>query len=266
MTSLGTFPFGQPVQAVVQQDRTPKRVFILGVYASAVHARWIGPNGRTLVNALAVASEPYIFWRGDGAEEILSRIPIPAELGRLVPPDAKFNGPSGLALDEHYLKPLGLTREDAWLCDLVPNSCMNPGQKAAIDRAYGKEIVAQYHLPVASLPDLHKQLKKDTRREAILGELRESQAGLLILLGDQPIRWFLHYYCPDYKVLSDFGSPYGQRHPIHLNGMDFDVLPLIHPRQAGRLGVSSEDWFREHQKWEKEQAPILEKELRLQLA
>jgi hypothetical protein len=265
VTSLGTFPFGQPVQAVVQQDRTPKRVFILGVYASAVHARWIGPNGRTRVNALAVASEPYIFWRGDGAEEILSKIQIPAELGRLVPPDPKFNGPSGLALDEHYLKPLGLTREDAWLCDLVPHSCMNTGQRAAIKRAYQKNV-AEYHLPQATVEGLPSKLTDPDRREAILKELRESQAGLLILLGDQPIRWFLRFYCPEYKVLSDFGSPYGQRHPIHLDGMALDVLPLAHPRQAGRLGLSSEEWFREHQKWEKEQAPILEKELRLQLA
>jgi hypothetical protein len=36
------FPFGQPVVPVIQQDRSPKKVFILGVYASAVHARRIG--------------------------------------------------------------------------------------------------------------------------------------------------------------------------------------------------------------------------------
>lgn len=39
MTQLGTFPFGLPVTKVVEMDRTPKRVFVLGVYASAVHAR-----------------------------------------------------------------------------------------------------------------------------------------------------------------------------------------------------------------------------------
>ena|GEM_PF-5112732 len=60
------FPFGQPVRCLVQRDRTPKKVFILGVYASAVHARWVDPSGRQLVLALAVASEPYIFWRGGG--------------------------------------------------------------------------------------------------------------------------------------------------------------------------------------------------------
>jgi hypothetical protein len=57
MGTLGTFPFGQPAEALVQQDREPKKVFVLGVYASAVHARWIGADERDRVKALAVASE-----------------------------------------------------------------------------------------------------------------------------------------------------------------------------------------------------------------
>jgi len=36
---IGIFPFGEEVHKVEQKDRTPKNVFILGVYASAVHAR-----------------------------------------------------------------------------------------------------------------------------------------------------------------------------------------------------------------------------------
>lgn len=38
MTTIGTFPFGEPVKAVTQTDRSEKDVFVLGVYASAVHA------------------------------------------------------------------------------------------------------------------------------------------------------------------------------------------------------------------------------------
>lgn len=34
------YPFGEEVHCLAQQDRTPKKVFVLGVYASAVHARW----------------------------------------------------------------------------------------------------------------------------------------------------------------------------------------------------------------------------------
>ncbi len=74
MKSIGTFPFGQPVQEVVQTDRTPKDVFVLGVYASAVHARWINTSKKTVVNALAVASEPYIFWRGEKANQSFRKL------------------------------------------------------------------------------------------------------------------------------------------------------------------------------------------------
>ena len=40
----GTFPFGEPLRPVVQIDRGPKDVFVLGVYSSAVHARWVGAD------------------------------------------------------------------------------------------------------------------------------------------------------------------------------------------------------------------------------
>jgi hypothetical protein len=95
MKLSGTYPFGAKLRAVVQQDRRPKRVFVLGVYASAVHAKWIGADGRLLVRALAVASEPTIFWDGSGVEKIVSAINVPAAAGHLDPADAAFNGPSG---------------------------------------------------------------------------------------------------------------------------------------------------------------------------
>ena len=35
------FPFGETVKPLVQEHRTPKKVFVLGVYENAVHARWM---------------------------------------------------------------------------------------------------------------------------------------------------------------------------------------------------------------------------------
>ena len=61
------FPFGQELHPLVQEDTSPKKVFVLGVYASAVHARW-KKDGQIVCQALAVASEPRIFWDGDPAE------------------------------------------------------------------------------------------------------------------------------------------------------------------------------------------------------
>ena len=62
------YPFGSKLKPVMQKDRSSKKVFVLGVYASAVHARWYGPDGKIRVRALAVASEPEIFWQGDEEE------------------------------------------------------------------------------------------------------------------------------------------------------------------------------------------------------
>lgn len=247
MNTVGTFPFGQPVETLVQQDRNPKQIFVLGVYASAVHARWIGPDGRNLVRALAVASEPYIFWRGEGAGEIIERVTIPAELGRLVSADGKLNGPSGVALDDLFLNPLGVDRDDAWLCDLVPHSCVNPSQQKAIDRAY-MPMIDRYDLPVPSAPPVPKALADDARRRQILDEVRESRAEVMVLLGDEPIKWFLKHFDHRWRRLSDFDA-YGRRHRVRLAGLDIDVLPLVHPRQAARLGRSSEKWFELHREW-----------------
>ena len=54
-----TFPFGLPILPVGQVPvGLPKKLFILGVYASAVHVKWYGPDGRLRIHAMAVASEP----------------------------------------------------------------------------------------------------------------------------------------------------------------------------------------------------------------
>lgn len=108
--NVGTFPFGKPILSLVQKDQTPKRVFILGVYASAVHARWIGQDGRQKIGALAVASEPEIFWRGStaSAQEIISTIQLPLGAGRLLPASKHLNG--------HLAKLLMIVLLHRWVC------------------------------------------------------------------------------------------------------------------------------------------------------
>jgi uracil-DNA glycosylase len=256
MKSIGTFPFGQPVQEVEQRDRTPKSVFVLGVYASAVHARWINTNEKTVVNALTVASEPYIFWRGENAESIIQQIVIPTELGKLIPAKQDFNGPSGMALDNLILNPLKLDRQKVWLCDLVPHSCVNPSQSKAIERAY-LPIASKYGLAKHTVPPVPNLLTDENRRKAILDEIIESEARVLILLGDKPIQWFLSYFDNHWSKLSDFGRDnqlYGQLHNTQVGSKEIKVLPLAHPRQIAKLGQSSAIWYDVHEKWLKQSA------------
>jgi hypothetical protein len=252
---LGYFPFGGPVLRIEQQDRAPKAVFVLGVYASAVHARWVDANDNELVVALAVASEPCIFWRGEDAQSIIAKIVVPQGAGRLKPPKSDLNGPSGRALDDRFLRPLGFARSDAWLCDLVPHSCVNGTQQAAIERVYMQRI-GTHGLPRPSVPRLPELLTTDARRQEIAHELMESQAQLLILLGDQPVRWFLRSYDDRWSTLGDFqrnGGRYGERHSVVIEGRRLDVLPLVHPRQAARLGRCSPTWYGEHARWMQKQ-------------
>ena len=248
------FPFGETVKPLVQEDRTPKKVFVLGVYASAVHARWM--NGSSIkCHALAVASEPRIFWDGNPKEaaEIISRIIIPRELGTLEPADESFNGPSAKVLDEHILAPLGFTRKDAWLCDLLPETRLNKGQVNAI-KEYDK-YRKEYGLNEVTIPERPSKFCDNKRCEEIVAELEESKADLLVLLGDIPIKQFLNKVANvDYKSLQEYTDLYGYGNPTEatINGRTIKVLPFAHPRQIGALGQHSNKWFHAHQKFLKQ--------------
>lgn len=247
------YPFGQILHPVVQPDLSPKKAFVLGVYASAVHARWIDKDGNQLVAALAVASEPEIFWTGHDAQAQIDKIIIPKEAGKLEIPSSNLNGPSGRALDELYLKPLDLNRKNTWLCDLIPETRLNPHQKNAINRFY-KPLSKKFNLPKVTIPEFWQgELNSEIRRVEIMKELFASQADTLILLGDLPVKWFLNYFSDNkHENLASFGQTpdsYGQEHEMKLSGKTFQVIPLCHPRQAQRLGASSVSWYELHKQW-----------------
>lgn len=259
MDKTYTYPFGQTVKPVVQADQTPKKNFILGVYASAVHARWVDANGKEKIKALAVASEPYIFWHGNGAEAIINQIDIPAEAGKLLPAARHLNGPSGKVLDDQYLKPLNLTRDDVWLCDLTPHSLLNDKQYEAIQKHY-VPLMEQFNLPEVTLPCDTQQYADDQRGEEIIKEIEASQAETIILLGQYPIQQFLTHFGDYPTKLSDYSneqSEYGQIHQVTLAGKSYQFIPLTHPRNAGRLGSSSNHWAQNHTHWVEHTAPTL---------
>jgi hypothetical protein len=205
---------------------------------------------------LAVASEPEIFWTGEGVEKIIANIHIPKELGKLVPANKNLNGPSGKALDEMFLEPLKYKRNNAWLCDLLPESRVNPNQKKAVD-LYNECIKkANCNLPEATIPNFDvNELKNNAvqRKNEILTELEASGANTIILLGDLPIKWFLHFFDKRTK-LSEFGysqETYGRRHNIVINNKIYSVIPLCHPRNAARLGAHTSNWADWHEDWVK---------------
>ena len=247
------FPFGQELHPLVQEDKSPKKVFVLGVYASAVHARW-KKDGQIICQALAVASEPRIFWDGnpEEARAIIDAIAMPKELGVLEPAGRQLNGPSAKVLDENILAPLGYTRKDAWLCDCLPETRLNTSQVKALNEKY-TPLIDQYNLNQVTIPRRPNFFCNQARSVEITEELLQSQAELLVLLGDIPIAQYLKKVADvSYSSLGEYVElyGYGTKTKITIQGKTILVLPLAHPRQIGALGAHSEKWFLMHKKWE----------------
>lgn len=248
------FPFGEILHRLEQEDKTPKKVFVLGVYASAVHARWRKGN-EIYCQALAVASEPRIFWDGDEeeAKAIIGKIRIPKELGTLEPAGRHLNGPSAKVLDERILEPLGYTREDAWLCDLLPETRLNPSQIKVLKEHYEPKM-GEFHLNPVTIPSRGTTFCDEARCKEILQELEQSKADLLVLLGDIPIKQFLNRVADvDYTSLQEYEKKYGygKRSEAIVGNRKIEVLPLAHLRQIGGLGLHNKKWSQKHDNWEK---------------
>ncbi|MBO6245094.1 MAG: hypothetical protein J6N55_02295 [Anaerovibrio sp.] len=256
MSNVYQFPFGEYVRPVVQEDRTPKKVFVLGVYASAVHAKWVDKNGKTACKALAVASEPRIFWDGNEkeAKEIINKIKIPSEMGHLELPDKNLNGPSAKALDERILAPLGFERNDAWLCDLLPESRLNSKQVNRIKNDYNP-LVKKYSLNPVTVPAAGEAFCDDERVSEITKELLESQAEWLILLGDKPIKQYLKKVVKmtndnwnDLKECVEING-YGTIIEMEIAGKMLKVVPMVHPHHIIPVEPYSHKWHDNHMKW-----------------
>ena len=81
----------------------------------------------------------------------------------------------------------------------------------------------------------------------------DSQADLLVLLGDIPIKQYLKKVSDiPYSTLGEYVNlyGYGKQTETIINGKLFKVLPLAHPRQIGALGAHSEKWAGLHKQWE----------------
>jgi hypothetical protein len=247
------FPFGKELHPLIQEDKTAKKVFVLGVYASAVHARW-KKDGKVVCQALAVASEPRIFWDGNSleAKRIIDSVDIPKELGVLEPASRQLNGPSAKVLDENILAPLGFTRNDAWLCDCLPETRINSSQAKVIKEKYNP-LIEKYGLNPVTIPTRPSIFCDKNRSEEITNELLQSKADLLVLLGDIPIAQYLNLVTDvPYTSLCEYVELYGYGNPTEtqIGGKDIKVLPLAHPRQIGALGAHSEKWNLMHKEWE----------------
>lgn len=238
------FPFGAPLHDTPPHEARNAEAFVVGVYASAVHARWT-LDGKELCKALAVATEPHSFWDGSGAAEIVSAIEVPPGMGALEPAAAKLNGPSGTTLREKYLRPLGLDLGGCWITDLHDRYFVSDGNAKALARYEALRRALRSGAPPASLPARPPvvAVSRDRLRR-LEEEFHESGARLVITLGNEPIRPLLG---ASVRRLSR--DAYGVPERLEVFGRKVDVLRLCHPRQAGALGSSSAAWTATHAAW-----------------
>ena len=242
------FPFGRPHRRTPPHRPEGKAVaFLVGVYSSAIHAAWYGPDGRRLCQALAVDIEPHSFWNGSDADHRVREIAsgVPREAGRLEPADPKFNGPSGVTVDQLYFVPLGLRRQDCWLTDLHDQYYLSPGNAAAIKKHYDPMAV-RLGLPQANLPKRPSTVSADKSRLAQLeAEFVESGAELIITLGNEPLAT-LFPGGPRKLEVQGYGE---RRDALFLGQHPVAAIHLCHPRQAGGLGQSTLRWTQAHADW-----------------
>jgi hypothetical protein len=226
------FPFGSPIQPVTWRHLGPRPVLIIGVYPSAVHARWLDGDGRTRIRALAVANEPEPFWTGQDAEKHLAAVAAtaPAVVGRLVAASG-HNGLSGQALDGSVLVPLGLTRNHVRIADIDNRYMANPAQQQAIDRCYN--LLAEKGLVSSVSWRLRRPITKipADRSPSLAEELEEAGPDWVITLGSEPLRAL------GLRRLS--ADTYGVPVTASLLGRRVRLLRLVHTRQQARHGASS---------------------------
>jgi hypothetical protein len=206
----------------------------------------MGLNGRIMVRALAVASEPNIFWSGADA---ISLIPvIDPQMGHLEPAEQAHNGPSGRALDDQYLGPLGLDRGQVWLSDMVPHSLSNSGQQAAILKHY-EPLRQQMGLPESTMPLVPKtRLGWDAliNTKRIVDELEQSGADTIITLGNPVIKHFLNRVAA-IRVPVLTVADYGKTRELTIRSRSYRALCLAHMRVTAIHPIPK--WHDAHKAW-----------------
>lgn len=253
---IGTFPFGNPVKKVKQSNNSPKPVFILGVYGSAVFAQFKPINLKSTIRYLPVDNEPEIFWRGNPEEtkKIIANIQLPKNTGKLIPGDKSINGILGRVLDKYYLHQLKLERDDVWICNLIPHVVINKNERKAIKKY--NELHKLFNLPEADIPTKKERwnfFSKKRYRE-IIEEIFQSRAEVIISLGQQPLMWFFKEFNRDLGNLLNT-KDYGTITEVQIDSLKIKLIPLFHPRQLlkesnrdTKVGLLHYDWMKNKSK------------------
>lgn len=251
-SNYGTFPFGKKVLTVSQTDRTPKPVFVLGVYSSAVFAQFKQYNTDSVIRNIPIDNEPEIFWSGgqETVKKIIADIKLPKLTGKLLPETRVSNGLLGRMLDKYYLHPLKLQRDQVWICNLIPHLVTNKNNRKSIKRY--NDLSSKLNLVKASIPTKKQRWDFITKKRLteIIEEIFQSRAEVIISLGQQPLKWFFKEFDNDLGNLLSV-QDYGLTTEVKIESVNFKLIPLFHPRQLlkeknidTRVGLLHYDWIK----------------------
>jgi hypothetical protein len=269
------FPFGRlSTLRPPRRPTGPSRLFVLGVYPSALHVRWTPPAwaksqlGIDSIAALAVDNEPTVFWDGADATRHfdLWRAAVGFrdgdETGNWGHASPAGNGTSGRPVLERVLKPLGVGVAETWFSDVVNRFFVKRGtakkrqQADAISGSY-TPFATELALPAAVLPERPRpeeliDLALREHRERIRSEIAEAKAPVVVTLGEEARRVLLALadhaegsptMALDRRRLSESPKSYGAQGGIRIGDIDAAWHALVHP------GQRSEVWKGWHDEW-----------------
>ena len=230
MNAQPTYPFGRAVHPRPPSASTPRPLFVLGAYPSALHVQWRPAAGR-LVRAIPVDDEPHPFWNGADAQERVAAWldwlrPSPSKHGTFsVPP--RLNGPSGSWVDDNIMRPLGYEHRDACITDCLDTYRMSVGVEARICDTYMTSGLPPCDL--ASHPSESDIVSESLghHRDRLLHELGRCHPKIVATLGNAAARVFASIVALPQSKLSiiDYGRP----RRVALGDRTITWYPLAHP-------------------------------------
>ena len=203
------YGYGNPVKVHVPVDTAAGGVMIVGAYPTA-HFHTVKKDGK-IIRDVPVGDHLYpfsdeIYFDGSGMRRVKS----------------------GMELTEHYLKPLGLRRNDCWITDVVKVFLFKPGH------------IEKYKALGFPLPS---GLREDFKNYAEEGmpwleeEIRIANPKVILLLGAEVTGVVLNVSDQKAKLLMKSGPEYRE-----FNGRSYPCFALPHPGIIMRKSEGGKKW------------------------
>ena len=125
---------------------------------------------------------------------------------------------SGRALDQHYLEPLGLSREHVWITDLF--KCRYP-KEVYQDKPKNEKLIQSVAATCAY--------------QWLAQEVALANPTVVVTLSDKEVYQRLRRAF-DLQTPSKFANAVGRAHSISLNGVQVTLFPMVHPDVSRPLG------------------------------